>query len=399
MLTMLTDFSAVASKSAPAGKPRFRGSYSTLGLTAAALLNALLLWLFLAPMRSTPVYDLPQFYIASSLMRAGKTAELYNPSAYQPFIEDLRKSNPKAADHSLYFNRPAFEAPLFFPLSFFSFGTASTLVVVVNVALLAALIWLLPRWFPVKEHMRIWLIVYMPFLYSVFLGQDTLLLTLLVAASFRLTLDECDVAAGALLALATFKPHVIFLVPIAILVSRRWELLASFSAASAALATLSFAMVGKRGFEQWFRLLGAPTTDVLPWGMGNIRALTFHFSAVLVSMAVAVTVIALGVTLWRRPLIWKLSATLVAGLLLSPHTYIQDYSVAAIVGLAALHPVLRYALFLPWTYFHPTFGSRDVVPFVVLAIVCLVNLACGGSLPSLKSNAKRRNEEARARQE
>jgi Glycosyltransferase family 87 len=353
-----------------------QATHSRMPLAGVAALNVLLLVGFFAPAPNTPVYDLPQFYFASQLMRSGKAAELYNPSAYKPLIEDLRAIDPRAADHSLYFNRPAFEAPLFFPLSFFSFQTASRVVFAVNVVLLAAVVWLLPRWFPSGDLTRAWLIAYIPFAYTIALGQDTLLLTLLIAASLRLALDKADVPAGVLLGLAIFKPQVVFLVPLALAASRRWRILASFSATSLALLAVSLGMVGWRGFVQWFRLLQAPTTDAVPWMMGNLRALSFHVSPAVVSLTAVAVCSAFAATMWRSPFLPKFCAALLAGLLLSPHTYIQDYSVAAIVALAALPPPLCYALLLPWTYFHPAFGTRNIILFVFLAAVCLLGIAC-----------------------
>jgi hypothetical protein len=368
-------------------KPWLHLAHSPWATAAAAILSLLLLCGLFA--HKIPVYDLPQFYFASQLMREGKTSELYNPAAYQPLIEKLRVSDPRAADHSLYFNRPAFEAPLFLPLSFFCFKTASRLVIAVNFGLLAGAVCLLPRWFSAANLTRAWLIAYIPFAYTIALGQDTLLLTLLIAASLRLALDKSDVLAGVLLGLAIFKPQVVFLVPLALAASRRWRILGCFLATALALLAVSFAMVGERGFVQWFRLLQAPTTDVLPWGMGNLRALTFHVSPAAVGLSAALVCFAFGAAIWRGRFVPKFCAALLAGLLLSPHTYIQDYSVLAIVALVSGPAALRYALLLPWPYFYPAFGTRHIVPFIFVAIVLLLGIAgplvrVSGSQPAVQ---------------
>ena len=109
---------------------------------------------------------------------------------------------------------------------------------------------------------RIWLFVFMPFLYSVALGQDTLLLTLMIAYALRLILDEKQAPAGVILAFCLCKPHLVWGIPIALAAGKRWRALFWFVATACSLGLLSFALVGTRGMLQWLDLLQSPTTGI-----------------------------------------------------------------------------------------------------------------------------------------
>jgi hypothetical protein len=358
-------------------------------VTGVCLFNALILYMFLAPFRKTPVYDLPQFYFAAKLVRSGQIARLYDTEAYRPYINELRRIDPAAAKYSLYFNRPAFEAPLFLPLAFVPFQWATKLIVAANAFLLGLVVWFLPKWFLGGHGMRMWLFAFMPFLYSITLGQDTLLFTLIVAFAFYRSLHGEDGEAGVVLALALFKPHLLLAVPLAMAASRRWKLLGSFLAMGAALGFASFALVGWHGLQLWLRLLQAPTTDAVPWMMGNVRGLGIHLGSGMELAAAGVTAAAYLWTLRAGSYEQRLAAALLAGLLLSPHTYVQDYSTLAVVALIALHPALEYVWLLPWAYFHPTLGNKSMVPFVLLAVASLVSLPAFPFLKRLRGGIQR----------
>src|SRR5690349_22383503 len=93
-------------------------------IAGVCIFNLGIACIYLWPLRGRPVWDLPQFYFAGKLVRQGRISELYNRAAYEPLIAELRTTDPQATRYSLYFNRPAFEAPLFLPLAFFSFRQA-----------------------------------------------------------------------------------------------------------------------------------------------------------------------------------------------------------------------------------------------------------------------------------
>jgi len=327
---------------------------------------------YLSPLRHTPVWDLPQFYFAGKLVRQGQVASIYDRAAYVPLVEELRRTDERASQKSIYFNRPAFEAPLFVPLAYLTFHWAKVLAILANLALLGVLVWILPTWCGGGGYTRICLFVFMPFLYSVAFGQDTLVLTLFVSGALYLTLQDRQVPAGVLFALALFKPHLILAIPIALAFARKWRALGVFLLSGGMLALLSFALVGSRGVLQWLELLQAPSTDSVPMLMGNTRALGLHFGPWAGMLGAGVAVACFGVILKCNSSVDKLTAAIVVGLLLSPHTYCQDYSLLAVAALASGRPIARYVVLLPWPYFYP---RPDIVPFTLVALGYLITLA------------------------
>lgn len=350
-----------------------------LVLGLVCVFNGLLGWRLLGLPHWHVLWDLPQFYLSSQMVRAGQLSQIYNPDAYTPYLDKFRLENPAAAKVTwVYFNRPAFEAPLFAPLSFLSYPQAQWMVLGINLLLLAFLVWKLPQWFPVTIPTRIWLFAFLPFLISIGLGQDTLLLTVLVAGGLHLALqpkNQNDVTAGVLIALAGFKPHLVALLPLAFLAARRWRLFGSYAVTACTLGALSWLMVGTDGIRGWIRLLQAPSTDTYPERMGNLRALAIHFASPSVAIVCGVlVVIAFAVILWRESFAKQCSAALLVALLMSPHAFHQDYSTAAIAGFMAFPPAALLLLLLPWQYFDSS-SNHTMIPVIVFNMACLVMLA------------------------
>jgi hypothetical protein len=341
-------------------------------IAIACMINFAIGYAYLRPFDDRRVVDLPQFYIAGKLAASGRISHLYDPAVYVGWNEELRKEAPKSANWPNYFNRPAFEAFLFVPLSYFSFRTASHLITWANLMLLAILVWRLPAWLPGMPHSRVWLFIFMPFLYSIALGQDTLLLTLIVGFGIHRLLKKQDASAGAIIALAGFKFHLIIGIPLALIAARRWRALAAFSAAGAALCLFSLMLVGVEGFRSWIVLLRAPTTDTALNLMGNVRALGIHFGMLAAISAAVLTVASFVFVLIQGSFEEKIASSLIAAALLGPHVYLHDYSLVAIAGLLALRPAAFYLLFLPWLYFYP---SIDIVPLALAAMGCLLSIA------------------------
>ena len=340
---------------------------------AAWGLTLLLATVFLSPLRTVRPPDFMPFYFAGKLARSGRIAEVHHKPAYQPLIAELRatgeRMNPVDAH---YFIRPAFQAFFYVPFTFFSYPVASLLAIAANVALLGVLIWKLPVWFSVSPSVRVWLFAFKPFLWSIGIGQDTLLLTLLVAGSLVLAARDREVLAGALLGLGVFKPHLVWALPLVLVAAGRWKMVASFLAVAVGLGGVSLAAVGRSGFQEWIALVQAPSSDYLPHIMGNVRAVGLQLGAVAGGVAALVVVASFTVILLRGCWADRISAALLAALLLSPHTYWQDYSLAALAALLSVRSWPRYILLLPWPYFY---FRNDLLPFVFLSLVWLCVLA------------------------
>lgn len=340
-------------------------------VTALCAVNLLIGCLLLWPLRRLMPWDLPNFYFAGQLVASGHAGALYHRAAYIPMVRQLQREDERAASrHAIYFNRPAWEALLFLPLALLSYANASRFVVAANLLLIGLLVWLLPKWFPSPWLTRPWLIIFIPFLYSLAYGQDTLLLTLLVGYGLYVAARQQHVTAGIILALASFKPQAVFLLPIAMIAARKWRMLGAFLSMGAALSLVSFAMVGMQGFREWLDLLRSPTTDFGVAGMGNLRSIGLNLGIPAMIGIAALATAAFALTLYRRPFLEGACVALLMGLLFSPHTYTQDYSVLAVVAVAVCPVALRYAVLVPWLYF-----VSENLALIALNLACMSGIA------------------------
>ena len=207
---------------------------------AAAWIGMLLIGaIFLSPRRNTRPPDFLPFYLAGKLAAAGQIAQIYHKAAYQPWIAELRASGEQMSSvDAHYFIRPAFQAFFYVPFSWFSYPVASWLALLMNVVLLGVLVWKLPVWFSVPPSIRVLLAGFMPFLWSIGIGQDTLLLTLLVAYSLHAASRGREVLGGILLGLCVYKPHLVWAMPLALLAGGGWKMASSFLATASALGAV-----------------------------------------------------------------------------------------------------------------------------------------------------------------
>ena len=366
-------------------KTRKRSPYRFL-LYLPSLFLALL---FLAPQEGIRQIDVPQFFAVGHILREGKIARLYDHDSYRNFIA-------LAGNNSLYYNRPPFHALALLPFGYMSYSTFLLIAKIGSYLLFALAVWLIPRWFPGITHARPLLLCFPPFLYSVAVGQDTILLTLIVGYGAYLILRNKDLAGGVTLALGLFKPHLLWAVPIALAAQRRWRALFGFCGMSLLLAILSLALIGPHGIGQWLEVLKAPTTDIMPEQMGNIRGLSYRIGTVP-SLAIAgVAAVAFVVCAWKRSTQVALAAALFVGPLLVPHSYLQDYSPGAIAALLSPYPANSFVVLIPWELFWPE-KTISGIPFALTGLVFLCVLAFwpfieAKSLKVRKSRGIRQNE-------
>ena len=128
--------------------------------------------------------------------------------------------------------------------------------------------------------------------------------------------------------------------------------------------------------RDWIDLVRAPSSDLVPELMGNVRALGLHFGAAAGTIAGLAALICFAVALRRGGLSEKFSAAVLVALLLSPHTYWQDYSLLAVVAMLAASRAARYVLLAPWPFFYP---RQDMLPLIFVSLAWLAMLAAGPS--------------------
>jgi hypothetical protein len=303
-----------------------------------------------APRRYFPP-DMMQFHWAGKLAARGEAANLYHRASYEPLFREALADGEW--NGPCVFNRPAFAAFLWIPLAGLSYRNALFWFTAGNLVLWGVLMWKLPAWFALPPVFRVCLFAFLPFLLSAAIGQDTLLVALLLAYSFRLAANGKPVWAGAALALCLMKPHLVWAAPLALLGRKERRMLYSFLAAGGLLAAVSAGAVGAGGIREWIDVLKAPSTNVQPWTMANVRAVALHIGPGAAWAAAFLVLACFGAVLYRGSFEQKFGAAIITSLLLNPHTYVHDLSLLAVAAAIAGPAAAQFLILLPWPYFYP----------------------------------------------
>jgi hypothetical protein len=217
-------------------------------------------------------------------------------------------------------------------------------------------------------------------------GQEVTFLMLILALALVLLDRDRDFAAGLLLSLCAVKFHLLWLLPLGLVIDRRWKTLAGGAVGGAALVGASFVVAGANWPRQFLALISSPGVHPNLGAMGSLHGLLYAFAAEAAwwRWLVYLVPVALFVYLaWRTrdPRI-VLGYALVAGLLTGGHAYIHDFAlllVAYAVLAEDFSKPLRMAfqlLLLPFVYYGLIAGA----PYNTLVPLALVGLMAGWTI-------------------
>ena len=252
-------------------------------------------------------------------------------------------------DSSATYISPPLLAWLFVPLTALSEPEAYALWAALS---LAAFIWMWQISAPYSGLAKVGLLLLSlalwPVLDAFYRGQPVLVLLALVAGAWWLTKRDRPLAAGVALAFATaLKPQVVYLVPLALLVSGRHRVVLGWAGACVALATAFAVSLGRAGLQSWWQTLQLVETNgehayfTLAYLFG-FGALTYLLLAIFGSAALAVA--------WRRrdDVEMVFAAGLLGSLAVSVHLHLYDYSTLVLAAWLVLRaaPPLWHRLWL-----------------------------------------------------
>lgn len=277
-------------------------------------------------------HDFLNLYTGASLARDGVFAAMHSPEVQ---IQREREYAPQLPE-VVPFVRPPFYALLLAPLAWLPFGAAFwTWLAVQAVVLAGTWVWAFRRW---GADALIFGSMYLPTALGIAHGQDCVLILLIVLGAYTLAQREQHLSSGAVLGLGLIKFHLFLLWPLALLVQKRWRMLAGACAAVVVEALVSLALAGPTGLSRYFALLRMSDLSHLnpsPELMINVRGLALNLgvdSAVLTGLLTAVVVVLTAAACWKAPL-WRCVAAASAGsLLVVPHVYGYDAGLL-LVGL------------------------------------------------------------------
>lgn len=302
---------------------------------AAAVLMAVTVSVLAADGASTPAGrlggDFPAFYGAGRIVAAGDGADLYSAERQHLAQAELL---PGEGGGFLYFAYPPVVAAAYRPLAALEYRWAYAVhTAAMAAALVGALALLRSRVPLLQRHFLAGVVAALalyPMLAAVTGGQNTALMLLLLAASWRAAEAHREVTAGVFAGLALYKPQ--FGLPIIGLyaLSGRWRIVAGAGLAGAGLY-LAGAVVQGAGWPAvwWERAVGFAGLDQQVNAANGVSFPNFFGGGELAVLGwVLAAVVAAGLArLWWRPrldLTARMTVTIPGVLLLSPHTQFYD---------------------------------------------------------------------------
>ena len=145
------------------------------------------------------------------------------------------------------------------PFGLLPFGASYALFMGATAAALMATIWLYAS--PDRRWLYLASLLLCPASsITVIAGQNAFLTAALLVGGFAL-LRRNPILAGALLGIATFKPTLWLMVPVALIAARQWRALAAAAAMAGLLALASLAVFGVDMWRQWLAMAISPPAD------------------------------------------------------------------------------------------------------------------------------------------
>jgi len=301
--------------------------------------------------------DFGSFYTAARIAATGRLADLHS-EALQARVE---APYIPAGWHAIYCVRLQAWAAVLLPFGLLPFKASFIAwLAVQGLILIAGWIWAARRF---GIDAAVLASMFLPALLGIVFGQDPVFWFGFVLLSWILFERGKPFGAGMSLGLCIVKPQLILLVPVALIIQRRWRMLAGFLSGCAVVVGGSMLLGGWNTLPRYAAFLGRVSAA---GAMGLRHEREMDVSAILISAGfpivlrfalIAAVAVALLVACRRSGWEFGLSAAMFSAFLVAPHTETYDTTclmVAAwlMVFLAKTRLVRTLAAFfftpLPW---------------------------------------------------
>jgi hypothetical protein len=348
-------------------------------------------------------------YTAGQTIRSGNGRALYTAIANQ-ISPDKLASSPVTAPP---FDRLAYEALLYVPLSLLSYRNAYWIFMAVNLALIALCIRMLQPYLPKLEQLWYWLpsavfLCWAPLGSALVAGHNAILLLTLLLASAVSFYQERDFRAGVFLGLTLFRPEVSAVIALLFLVWRRWRIVGGFVAASAACFAISATVAGAAASKSHLLNAFAWSTQPAPLEvslngtihstfMPNLWCLTIMLGHQFLSsnsLHAITAVLALALLVWTatRPPNFALAILVVllvsyhgtiydTVLLILPVAMVMDSRIGAVSGNQLLARNIVAVLFVAFAVFFLFGWNCCLLALLILALLVPLRSTSSGPAP------------------
>lgn len=282
--------------------------------------------------------DFSHYWVAASMARSGEAAAVYDVPRFKAAQETTF-----GVKTTLFWLYPPTFLLMLIPFSLLPYLASLTIWILITLGgFVLVLRYLTP-------HPRmVWLFLAFPgTLQNFAYGQNGFLSGALLGGGLLL-LDSSPAAAGVLLGLLTYKPHLAALVPLALIAGRRWRALTAMIATAATLILASLIVLGS---DVWLAFLnkvlfsfqGLENSTISPGSNLPLEKMPTIFAAVLLAGSNLLTatifqvatmfLVALMVAwVWRReaPLALRASVLVLGIFLFTPYDFVYDLAILAL---------------------------------------------------------------------
>lgn len=346
----------------PPERPTRKPNLLFLAVLGAVLIQLAPIWMLKEQIKSGSS-DFSALYSAGHIVATGHGSQLYDLDTQR----EAQRIFPSKFGRPplLPFNHPPFEAPIFAALALLPYGPAFAVWLACNLTMWIGVMFLLRPYLPSLQNQFDLVLLavsfFLPLLVALTQGQDSVMALLLFALCLVNLMHERVRLAGAMLALAMFKPQLALpaLLMLALAHGQRRRLLAGFFPTCIALGLVSIAVVGWRACVAYPGVLLHYVPEnpgiIDPANMPTLRGL---FSVLLGKhaplpvlylciAAVSLAVLAGAVTAWRtggdhRDLLpFEFSMVVTATVLVAFHGNVHDFALLVLPGLVATDWLMR----------------------------------------------------------
>jgi hypothetical protein len=260
-------------------------------------------------------------------------SHIYDVNLHQAAVAALQPSGPWYA-----LLTPAPITWVVAPLTVLGYPAAYWVWVALSIVIFVAAVWYArPRNHSAAIYF-VWWAALGPLWFSAYEGQVTILAAAGLLAGWRLLETRRDYLAGLVLAVALFKPYLILLLPLALLVSGRLKALLTFTSVAAVAGVAMLVTLQPEGVQKYLAMLLGP--EAAGNGAATLHSALRGGPGVLAIQAGAViAVVAIAIYARRHRVAWPVIVSAVLGsFLLATYWHPQDYlalDAAAAIMLAA----------------------------------------------------------------
>jgi Glycosyltransferase family 87 len=203
--------------------------------------------------------DFVEFYVAGAILNGPVPERLYD----LPLQDKMSRAVLERDSDQLVYAYAPFFAPIFRPLAMLRFEWAAAAWVAISVVLYASgswILWINRRSIPSewKQSAFLLMLAYEPFLVECLQGGQMAAFGFFWMALAMAWRDR-PLRSGLALSVCLYKPTLVPLLVLMLLIDRRWRMLLGFAIGAAVVAAVSLWVVGLTGCLDYFRLLTSYT--------------------------------------------------------------------------------------------------------------------------------------------